>query len=125
MVNAEFGQGDNPAKIGDEAAEHAGLVERAERPLRRMARRQELQKELIGGRVGSEAVVDQLERGADQANGFGMQKQVSPLRFDKKPDEIERVLRERIRRTGSSAAAGLRRGTGTPIFRSRRGASAC
>ena len=26
-----------------------------------------------------------------------MQKEISPLRFDKKPDEIERVFRERIR----------------------------
>ncbi len=42
---------DDPAEVGNEAAEHAGLVETPQRRLRIMARRQHLHEQPIGFRI--------------------------------------------------------------------------
>ena len=47
---------DDAAEIGHEAAEHAGLVEAAQRRLRIVARRQHLHEQAVGLGIGAQPV---------------------------------------------------------------------
>ena len=61
MVHRELHHPDDPAEIGDEPAEHAGFVHAPERDLRRVARRQDLEKKAVRLFVLAQAGVDPLQ----------------------------------------------------------------
>jgi hypothetical protein len=66
----------------------------SERCVRRIERGQAFKEEAVRLRIGPEIVVDQPERGADQADRLRVEKQVSPLGLDEKADQVDRIFLE-------------------------------
>ena len=70
VIHAELHHGHDPPEIGDEAAEHAGLVHPPQHDLGRAAGGQDLEEEPVGLRVGPHLLADQLERFRQRPPGF-------------------------------------------------------
>ena len=62
MIHVELHQRDDAAEFGDETAEHAGFVHQPQHDFRRVARRQNAEKQPVGFGVGAQLGVDELER---------------------------------------------------------------
>ncbi len=62
VVHVELHHRHDLAEVGDEAAEHAGLVHRPEHGFGVLARGQDLQEEAVGLLVLAQLRVDQLQR---------------------------------------------------------------
>ena len=73
VVHVELHHRDDAAELGDEAAEHAGLVHAPQRRLGVALPSQQLEEDAVGLGVVAQLVVDQAQRAAQQADGVGMQ----------------------------------------------------
>ena len=61
MVHRELHHPDDAAEIGDEPAEHAGFVHAPERDFRRVARREDLEKQAVRLLILAQSGVDALQ----------------------------------------------------------------
>ena len=94
VVHVELHHRHDLAEVGDEAAEHAGLVHGAEHELGVLARGQDLEEQPVGLGVVAELAVDQPERAGDELHRVGMEGQVVGVGEMEDADEVDRVARE-------------------------------
>ncbi len=72
VIHVELHQPHGMAEFRNEAAQHAGFVHQAQRPLRIVARGQHVEEQPVGRRIVAHLVVDQIERARDGAQRIGM-----------------------------------------------------
>ena len=97
MIHVELHLADDPAELGDEAAEHARLVHQAERALD-VARFRQHAKE-CADRLGVAAQLrgDQVERSAGGGEGVGVKVEIALVGDLEQPDQICRIAFEHLR----------------------------
>ncbi len=84
---------DDAAEIGDEAAEHAGLVHPAQRDLGiDVARRQDLDEEAVRFRIVAQLGIDEFQGMRDDAQRMRMDVEPFLLRDMEEADERDRIL---------------------------------
>ncbi len=96
---------DDAAEIGNEAAEHAGLVEPPQRGLRPLGRGQHLEEQAVGLGVGAQARIHQLQVPRDELERIGMDVEVALVRQVKQAQQIDGIALERILRRDGQALA--------------------
>ena len=96
MVHRELHHPDDAAEIGNEPAEHAGLVHAPERDFRRVARGQDLEKQAVRLGIVAQAGVDALQRLGDEPRRVRVDRQVRPVGDPEEPDQIDRIALEGV-----------------------------
>ena len=96
VVHRELHHPDDAAEIGDEPAEHAGLVHPPQRRLRRVARGEDLEEQPVGLRVVAQPRVDALQRLRDEPRRVGVDRQVRAVGDPEQADEIDRIALEDV-----------------------------
>ena len=95
---------DDPAEVGHEAAEHAGLVETPQGRLRIVARGQHRHEQAIGFRIVAQSV-DQPDVLRDQPQRRGMDVELVLLRDMEQAQDRHRILLEGVGRRGGQPLA--------------------
>ena len=96
MIHRELHHPDDAPEIGNEAAEHAGLVHPPQRRLGRAPRSQDFEEEAIGLRVLAQGGVDALQRLGDEPGRVGVNGQVRAVGDPEQADQIHRIALERV-----------------------------
>ena len=87
---------DDAAEVGDEAAEHAGLVHPPQRRFRRAARGEDFEEQPVRFRIGAQLGVDALQRLGDEPRRVGMDRQARAVGGPIETDEVDRIALERV-----------------------------
>ena len=99
MIHVELHHRDDAAEIGDELAEHAGLVHAAEHGFRIAPRGEDLEEEAVGLGVVAQRRVDQAQRARGKLHRIGVEGEVVAVGQVEQADEIDRVaVEDRSRR---------------------------
>ena len=96
VIHRELHHPDDPAEIGNEAAEDACFVHPSQRRLRGAARRQDLKEKAVGFRVLAQASIDPLQRLGDEPRRVRMDRQVRAVCDPEDAQEIDRVTLEHV-----------------------------
>ncbi len=96
VIHVELHQRDDAAEIGDEAAEHAGLVHPAQRRFGVLARGEDFEKEAVCLLVLAQGAVDKLQRARQQLQRVGMNVETVLIGDMEKADDVDRVRVEEI-----------------------------
>ena len=96
VVHVELHHRHDPAELGHEAAEHAGLVHAPQGRLGVLVRAQHVEEDAVGLRVVAQLVVDQPQRPAQQAHRIGMEEGARLLGPGEEADEVDGVALEHL-----------------------------
>ena len=96
MIHRELHHPDDAAEIGNEAAEHAGLVHAPQRHLRRAPRGQDFEEEAVRLRVLAQGGVDPLQRLRDEPRRVRVDGQVRTVGDPEEADQIDRIALEGV-----------------------------
>ena len=95
MIHVELHHRHDAPEIGDEPAEHAGLVHPPQRRLD-VAAGQQVEKNAVGLGIGPQAVVDQPQRLPQEADGIRMVERARFLGRGEEANEVHRIALEDI-----------------------------
>ena len=96
MVHVELHHRHDAAEVGNETAEHAGLVHAPQRRLRVLGGGEHLQEDAIGLLVVAQLVVDEPQRAAQQPHGVRVEECVRLLGPGKEADEVDGIALEDV-----------------------------
>ena len=97
VIHVVLRLGDDAAEVGNEPAEHAGLIEAPERGFRVVPRRHHRHEQAIGLGIGAQPI-DQADVLGDEPERRGMDVEIVLLRDVEQPQDRHRILRKGIGR---------------------------
>jgi hypothetical protein len=104
VIHVELHHRHHAAEIGNEAAEHAGLVHLAQHALRVARIHQEPHEQAVGRDLVAQLVVDQPDIGAHVAQHFRRERGLMLVGKHEQLDEVHRILGESLFAHGVDAA---------------------
>ena len=106
MVHIELHQRDDAAELGNEAAEHAGLVHEPQHHCWRAVRGQDRKEEPVGLGIEAHGGVDPCQAHRHEPHRVGVDRQPALVRHGEEADEVDRIAGE-DRRIGEGDAGVL------------------